>query len=244
MKRLGVCLCALGAWLALAVGAANAAVFTGTYDTGGSFGSVTTPPGSTTGPWQLTSTDSTFSALRFLTNEHPTFANVTNINVVFDSPELNALPGQNPTNDGASGGAPRISVALDTNGDNSADGNLLIYLGSSPNFNDTPAGLNAFSGINLIGLNDVGRYDASAFGGSPFTTYSSALALLGAATVQRLTLALDSFGGADKTLNVTSIGGEFSGSAQAEVTPEPASMVLWSLLGLVAGGGAWRRRRR
>jgi hypothetical protein len=244
MKRLGLGVCAVGAWLALTIGAASAAVFSGTYDTGGSFGSVTTPPGSTTGPWQLTSSDSTFSALRFLTNEHPTFGDVTNINVVFDSPELNALASQNPINDGAGGGAPRISVALDTNGDSAADGSLLIYLGSSPNFNDTPAGLNAFSGINLIGLNDAGRYDTSAFGGSPFTTYSSALALLGTATVQRLTLVLDSFGGADKTLNVTNIGGEFNGTGQAEVTPEPASMVVWSLLGLAAGGAAWRRRRR
>src|SRR5262249_48896399 len=158
-------------------------------------------------PWQLTSTDSTFSLLRFLVNEHPTFGNVTNITVDFNSPDI-------ASNHGAGGGAPRISVALDTNGDNTADGNLLIYLGSSPNFNDSPAALNAFSGVNLIGLNDAGRYDTSAFaGGSPFTNYVSALALLGSANVERMSLVVDSFGGNDKTLNVTSFTGEFNGQS-------------------------------
>jgi len=241
MKKIYFYLLGICASLGLMAGIADAAVFTGTYDTLTGIGSQTTPvtPPSS-GPWQLTSTNATFSSLRFIVNEHPAFADVTNLNVVFNSPELNALLTQNQPNAGGGGGAPRLNVGVDTNGDNFFDGNIQIHLGTSPGFVDSPASLSALSGMNLIN-NDSGRYDLSQLGGSNFTNHAAAVALFGSATVLRMTLTLDSFGGADKTLDVESINGEF---VAQQAVPEPTSVILWSVLGLVAGRSCWRRRRR
>jgi hypothetical protein len=227
----------LGVFSCIAVfsGAAEAAVFTGTYSTPG--------PGNQTtgsGPWQLTSTDATFSLLRFTTNENPDFADVTNLNVVFNSPLQNALETQSLLNAGGGGGAPRLSVALDSNGDNVADKSFLIHLGTPPSYIDTPTSLNLWSGVNLIN-NDPGRYDLTGSGGSSTTNYAAAVALAGTWNVLRMSVILDSFGGADKTLEVTSINGEFV--AEQATVPEPASLLLWSAMGLVAGGRMLRRRR-
>ena len=213
---------------------ALAVPITGSYDTLPGFGSATTG----TGPWTMTSTDSTFSLLRRNVNEIFTFADLTDLNVVFHSPIENAIvPPQAPLNAGGGGGAPRLSVSLDTNNDNVSDGGVLIHLGTSPSFIDTPATLNLHSGSNLLN-NDAGRYDLSQFGGSNFTDYNAALSLVGTGRVLRATVILDSFLGADKTLNVDSINGAFDGT----VIPEPSTFVLASLavLGLV---GIARRRK-
>jgi hypothetical protein len=220
---------------------AIAAPLTGTYDTRTADGSKTVTPGDTVGPWQLTSTDATASWVRFTFDAPPTFGDLTDLNVVFFSPELNAQVNsdgpiaQAVANAGGGGGAPRLTLALDSDGDMFADKFFDIHLGSSPGFVDSPAALNTFSGMNLIGNNDTGRYDLSSAGGSVFTDYSAALALAGTWTVLRETVFLDSFGGADKTLGLTSINGSS--------VPEPSSVVLagLGLIGLAAWG--WRRKR-
>jgi hypothetical protein len=224
------------ALLAAAAAPACAALLTGNYDTGTSSGSQTTPANDPTGPWTLTSTDSTFSFLLRPTNENPMFSQLTNLNAVFASPALNVLPGQNQPNAGGGGGAPRFRLQLDTTGDLVGDGSITIHLGTAPNYIDDPAALTLHSGMNLIGNNDAGRYDLSdpAFGGSNFTNYNAALALLGNAKVMRMGIVLDSFGGADKSLVVTSLNGEF--------VPEPATIAL---LGIATGGlGFFVSRRR
>jgi hypothetical protein len=196
------------------VGVSNGAPVTGTYDPmPGGLGMTTG-----TGPWQLTSTDSTFSLLRFTPDTVFEFDQFTDLSVSFTSPAMNALGGQNQPNAGGGGGAPRLSVALDTNGDLTIDGGMLIHLGTSPGFVDSPASLTALSGMNLIGNNDAGRYDLSGLGGSGFTTYSAALASFGSANVIRYTVVLDSFSGADKTLDVTSI--------DAQAIPEASQIII------------------
>ncbi|MBL8289742.1 MAG: PEP-CTERM sorting domain-containing protein [Rubrivivax sp.] len=216
----------LRAWLApaalaialLGATTAQADPITGTYTTGGA----TTG----TGPWTLTSTDSTFSVLRFIPGTAVTFGALSSVSVNYTS-----------TQGGAGGGAPRIVFVLDGNGDTVEDHFLTAYLGTSPNFNDSVAAFNALSGANILN-NDTGRFDLSdaTFGGSPFTDYTAALAAAASMTVLRASLILDSFGGADRTLIVEGIN---LGSASA--VPEPATL---SLIGLaVFALGATRRRR-
>jgi hypothetical protein len=78
---------------------------------------------------------------------------------------------------------------------------LNILEGTSPSFNDNDASLDTFSGVNLIGNNDIGRYDTSHFpGGNPFTTYASALALVGSLQVEDIVYADDNPAGSNETL--------------------------------------------
>lgn len=144
------------------------------------------------GPFHLTATPSTFSYVQYLPSGPAlTFADLTSLSANFVS-----------NSGGSGGGAPRLSVRLF---DGVTQRSLLIYLGNSPNFTDTDAVLNTWSGVNLIGNNDAGRYDTSAFpGGSPFSTYAAALALLGSQQVVRVTYILDTFSpfpNRDETLN-------------------------------------------
>ena len=227
--------------LAASASPAYAVPLTGVYDTRTADGSKTVTPGDTVGPWTLTSTDATASWLRFTFDAPPTFADLTDLSVDFFSPDLNAQANsdgplvQAVANAGGGGGAPRLTLALDSDSDTFADKFFDIHLGSSPGFVDAPAALNTFSGMNLIGNNDTGRYDLSSAGGSVFTDYAAALTLAGPWKVLRGTLFLDSFGGADKTLGLTGINGA--------AVPEPSSVVLagLGLIGLAAWG--WRRKR-
>ena len=129
-----------------------------------------TPFGNTngTGPWTLTSTASTYSGLEIDPTTPLKFSQLSSLSATFID-----LFG------GAYGGSPRFSVGLQ---DGSAVHFIHIALGTSPNFADNnPKGFTtAYSGFNVIGNNDTGRYDTSQFtGGNTFTDYSSALALLG-----------------------------------------------------------------
>lgn len=208
-------------------GQAGAAPLTGTYATGGD----TTG----TGPWTLTATSSTFSFVTRVTNENPTFADLTNLNAVFTS-----------KSGGSGGGSPRFRVLLDADNNNVISGgdlSLSIYLGTSPSFIDNDATLNTFSGVNLIGNNDAGRYDTSAFfGGSASTTYASALALVGGLEVLRLGLVLDTFDPfPSRELELTSLNGEFV----AQV-PEPNALMMLAgslLAGLFAARSFGRDRK-
>lgn len=179
--------------------ACQSADLTGTYSLGpGNDGNQATG----TGPFHLTATNTTFSYVDF------TPSIVNNPSVSFTFAQLTSLFAVFQSNSGGSGGGtPRLSVHL-FDGSN-VERRVLIYLGNSPSFTDTDAALNAYSGVNLIGNNDPGRYDTSAFpGGSPFTTYSAALALVGNNRVGDIFYVTDTFGNfpsRDETL--FSIGG-------------------------------------
>jgi hypothetical protein len=218
---------ALLAGIALSVATgAFAAPVTGTYSTGnGSDGNMATPLGGTP-PYTLTATASTFSYVLFNPDQAFTFSQLTSFSADFHS-----------NSGGAGGGSPRLRILLDTNHDNVGDGSISIYLGDSPNYISGDAALNAYSGFNVIGNNDAGRYDISGLGGSPFTTYANALAMFGGADVLRFGFVLDTFGQfADRNLTLNGFNAEI---ALGAAVPEPGSIALVAL-----GFGALCLRRR
>lgn len=106
---------------------------------------------------------------------------------------LNLSTDYNLTDDGAAWGSPRFQIALDTNNDNVSDGNLFIYLGTPPNFDD--AGTNTWVNTgNLIGSTDA-RFDYSQLvAGAQVRTYAQALADLGSAEILEIDLVADGGG--------------------------------------------------
>jgi hypothetical protein len=81
------------------------------------------------------------------------------------------------------GGSPRFQVYLPN-----LNGNLFVYLGPTPNFTGCGTGWN--SSGNLIGSTDL-RFDTSQVGGTFYSTYAQALALVGSQTVGEVDLVVD-----------------------------------------------------
>jgi hypothetical protein len=122
----------------------------------------------------------TFSYVNYDPNQIFAFGQLNTLSAVFTS-----IAG------GSGGGSPRIKIGLDDNG---TEKYLLIYLGAGPSYVNTSAVLNTFSGTNLVGAGEPEAYDTSAFaGGTPFTTYASADALIGALNVVEIDFVADTF---------------------------------------------------
>ncbi len=205
---------------ALAVGVASpaaAATVAGTYTTGGA----TTG----TGPWTLTSTDSTFSVLRYVFNAPVAFGDLTSL-----SADYIANLG------GIAGGSPRFALVTDANNDSVADGQIVVLWGPAGSFVDPTLG--AANTGNLLALLDNGRYDLSGIGGSAYTDRATALSLASGLSVLRASLIVDSFGGADRNFTVNAIAVE-----AVNAVPEPATWAMM-VLGFGAVGGALRARRK
>lgn len=200
----------------LAASPSSALSITATYTTDGN----TTG----TGPWTMTSTDSTFSVLRFVLNASIKFQDFTSLSV-----DYNAIQG------GIGAGAPRFAIVTDSNGDNVADGSFLLHWGPAGTFTDPTLG--AGNTGNLMALNDLGRYDLGGIGGSAYTDRAAALTLAGNYYVLRASLILDSFGGNDRNFIINGISGEMS-----EAVPEPGTLALLSM-GLLSLGMVVRRRQ-
>ncbi|EKD91195.1 MAG: hypothetical protein ACD_30C00039G0002 [uncultured bacterium] len=95
----------------------------------------------------------------------------------------------NVTDDNCGGGSPRFQIKVDTDNDGISNGNVHVAIGPSPSFTGCLPGWQSTG--NVIGNEDAGRYDYSAFGGSPFTTYSNAPASVLAGEVISVQLVVD-----------------------------------------------------
>jgi Ca2+-binding RTX toxin-like protein len=120
-----------------------------------------------------------------------TFAQLTTLSTDF-----------NVTDDGCGAGSPRFQIRIDKNGDNVGDGNMFVYLGPSPSFNNCPQNTWIPSG-NLIGNNDACRWDTSQLAaGTQCSTYNAALAAFGTGKITSISVAIDS------GYNATASGGD------------------------------------
>lgn len=180
-----------------------------------------------TGPWNMTSTDSTFSSLRFVFNSSIKFQDLDSLIYTYDS-----------NLGGIGGGAPRSQVVLDTNGDTIADSFFVIHWGPAGSFSDPTIGNNLSTG-NLLALTDNGRYDLTGVGGSGYTDRAAALALAQVNNwdVLRISIILDSFGGNDRDFDIHGV----SVTSKSASVPDAANTAV--LLGAVLAGLAIFRRR-
>jgi hypothetical protein len=200
-------------------GSASAGPISGTYTLGGN----TVNNGNGTFTLTATANPATFSVLRYVFDTPVTFGSLTNLSLAYDA-QLG----------GIGGGSPRFAVVLNT-GDF-----FVINLGPPGSFVDPTPGPGNTG--NLLALTDVGRYDLSPAGGSPYTDRAAALALFGNSLVTRISLITDTYpgspGGESQRFVVN---GDGFALADNSPVPEPATCVLFG--GLVAVGGLIARRR-
>jgi hypothetical protein len=134
----------------------------------------------------LTDTSSTndASGIKFTLPAGTTFADLKTLSTEFNPVAGSAASGAT-TPLGCGGGSPRFSITL------ASGKNVFVYLGPSPNFNSCT--LNSWqSSGNLIGNNDVGRYDTSQVqAGTQSNTYAGALSLVGSQQVTEIDLVVD-----------------------------------------------------
>jgi hypothetical protein len=180
------------------------------------------------GPYKLTSTNSTYSVLRFINNQPVNFGDLASLSLTY-----NAIFG------GIGAGGARIDVVTDADHDGVEDGDFLIHLGPAGSFVDPTLGIH--NSGNLLAQNDIGRYDLGGIGGSAYTNYQAAYDLAHDYGVLRFSVVLDSFGGANKTM-VIGKDGLAASSAVTGGVPEPASWALM-IVGFGAAGAMLRRRR-
>jgi hypothetical protein len=197
----------------------SSAAITGSYTHGG-----TTTPTDQTGPWNMTSTDSTFAVLRFVLDTPAKFADIANLSYGYDV-----------NKGGIAAGAPRAVFVLDSDNDNVSDKFFDVHWGPAGSFVDPTLGDGKNTG-NLLALNDVGRYDLTSSGGSGYTDRTAALALAGGWRVLRISLVIDSFGGNDRDFDINSVS--------VSAVPEPSTYIAGALLLLPFGSSLLRKFRQ
>lgn len=173
-----------------------------------------------------------YGYLTFVPPSALTFGQITNLNAVFSFPVGSYH-----------GGSPRFEIPVDTDGDDSANGSIFVYMGTPPNFTDP--GHVAFAGTgNVIG-DVVTHWDLTQLGGPYYGTYAQALALLSTGRVLDVELVVDGgWGGDQQALADTFTVNSYTYSTQCPPPPQPVpSLSEWNLI-LLAGLLGWLALRR
>jgi len=212
-----LCACALLA----PQGASADVMFSGTATT------VPTPGGNPSGApnvFSIQSIGNTAGAISWTPSSPMTVSDLTNLSATYQM-----------TNGSFGGGSPRFAVGVDDGGTTRY---FSVYLGTLPNFTDTPpAGWNDTG--NLLALGD-NRIDLSQFaGGTFYDNYANLQNLLGGLSITEILLVLDGGWLGDQEMLVDS----FSINDLTITAPEPASLITWLTL-LGTGGIATCVRRR
>ena len=215
MQRILAFTLVLGSFALGTTAPAKADPVTGSYTLGGA----TTG----TGPWSMTTTDSTYSILRLVFDSPVLFQDLTSI--VIDYTNNNSPPAS-----GIAAGAPRLELVTD------GGAYFGIQFGPAGSFVDNTAGPGSTG--NLLALTDNGRYDLTGIGGSVYTDRAAALTAAGLFSIVRATLVMDSFGGADRNFTINSF------TAEKVASPVPLPAAAWLLLSGLGGLGALARRRK
>lgn len=172
----------------------------------------------TTGPARFESilsdveSSNDYSFLSFTPSSGPMLADVNELVANYDFTDGNC-----------GGGSLRWSLAVDTDGNGTANGSIWIYFGDMPNFIDCDAGASQ-SGDNLVGNADA-RFDASQLGGPTYGTYADMLALYGNDAVLRASLVLDSGWTASGDQVVDLSGASFDGNDWTPLATGTTSVV-------------------
>jgi hypothetical protein len=117
-----------------------------------------------------TSTTNDFGALTFAVPSGTTLSSLTTL-----SAEYNITEGS------CGGGSPRFQLNIDGK-------NVFVYLGATPNFTGCAAG---WTSTGNLATNTELRVDLSQYGGSQYSTWAQAVALLGSHTLTGVQFAVD-----------------------------------------------------
>jgi len=168
-----------------------------------------------------TSTANDASSVDFTLPAGTTFGDLKTLSTQFEPTAGSPATGAT-TPMGCGGGSPRFAITL------ASGKNVFVYLGPAPNFNSCALNTWQSSG-NLIGNNDIGRYDTSQVqAGTQSSTYAATLALVGSQQVTKISLVVDggwAFTPKVQTVLVREIdvnGQTFSGGPSAKGHGSPA----------------------
>ncbi len=122
--------------------------------------------------------------------------------------------------DSCEGGSPRFQIGLEDE-DSGDSGNIFVYFGSEPNYNDCPSGVWTNTG-DLLGFGSV---DSSQLdGGTFYDSYADALAAYGDYTVTELSLVVDAgWAAEDAEQSVTIDNSQVNDTLFTYEIPTPAS---------------------
>ena len=184
-----------------------------------------------TGPWNLSSTASTYSGVDVELSTPFTFGALSSLGATFTD-----------NSGGADGGSPRIVLTDNANGDF-----FTIYLGTPPNFNDSsPATFTSnFSGLNL----NNGTANSAFENSGSYVTLASLLANLtySGDLIDEIDFIVDGGWAANGTQNLDldslNINGASYVTSQVSEVPEPSTLALLATMLALGGGLAFLTRR-
>jgi hypothetical protein len=199
-----------------------------TFTSGMASADVVTPFGDTTGtgPWDLSSTSTTYSGLDVALTTPITFSTLATLSLTFTD-----------ISGGADGGSPRLELYT------SGSDYFTVYIGTPPNFNDNnPATFTtSFSGTNLNNGTNNSSFQLS----NTYQTLSSLEATYGSDLINDVQLQVDGGWAANGTQELVVNSLDINGTNyNTSATPLPPTLPLFAAGIGCLGLFGWRRNRK